>query len=130
MTHLAGLLIGLATVAAQAQTVYRCGNTYAQTPCAEAQVVDASDPRTDDQRSDSLRVTAEQRRLGDQMERERLAEQRGSRVAGPGRLSAAPVAQAVLLEQVYPLKTRHSSRKRSTKVLVAVDPTTGVRRPY
>jgi hypothetical protein len=36
---------------ASAQSVYRCGNSYSQTPCAGAVAVQTDDPRTEDQRA-------------------------------------------------------------------------------
>ncbi len=49
----AGVLLLCATLCATAQKVYRCGpdaSIYQQTPCAEGQAVDVSDPRTAEQR--------------------------------------------------------------------------------
>ena len=49
----AGALLLCAALGAAAQKVYRCGpdgSIYQQTPCAEGQAVDVSDPRTAEQR--------------------------------------------------------------------------------
>ena len=45
-THLLagiGMAIGCACMGVTAQTVYRCGSSYSQAPCAGGQVVDTSD---------------------------------------------------------------------------------------
>jgi len=49
----AGTLLLGAALGVAAQKVYRCGpdgSIYQQTPCAEGQAVDVSDPRTTEQR--------------------------------------------------------------------------------
>jgi hypothetical protein len=42
---------GLGSTAVVAQTVYRCGDTYSQIPCAGGSKVDAADERTRSQKS-------------------------------------------------------------------------------
>jgi hypothetical protein len=81
---------------AQAQKVYRCGpdgKVYSQAPCADGTVIDASDPRTAEQRAEARRAAAQERRAADAMERERLARERAPVAAagnlGPPRPAAA-----------------------------------------
>ena len=70
----AALLMSLAA-GAQAQAIYRCGDTYAQTACPQGRIVEASDPRSPEQRAEAQRLAADERRLGFEMARERRAEQ-------------------------------------------------------
>ena len=67
------LILTLSTMGASAQTVYRCANTYSQEPCPQARLVDVSDARTDEQRADGRQVAATDKRLSEDMGRERLA---------------------------------------------------------
>jgi len=46
MRHLAAMPLFCLSNSAKAQPVYRCGNEYSQTPCPQARVLDAADPRT------------------------------------------------------------------------------------
>lgn len=70
----AAILMALCTqgAAAQAQNVYRCGETYSNQPCAGAVVVPTDDPRSAAQRAESRAATQRDTRLADQMEAERL----------------------------------------------------------
>jgi hypothetical protein len=45
-----------------AAPIYRCGNTYSQTPCPGGKLVDASDPRTAAQRAEARRIAAKEKR--------------------------------------------------------------------
>ena len=46
MKHVTAVLLCCLSIGANAQPVYRCGNEYSQTPCPQARVLDAADPRT------------------------------------------------------------------------------------
>ncbi|HEY4068722.1 MAG TPA: hypothetical protein VGM74_17600 [Burkholderiaceae bacterium] len=81
------MLLALAAPGAGAETVYRCGSAYSQTPCPQADALELHDERSAAQRADALRVTAAQQRLGDQLQRERLA------------LEAAPKPAAARLDR-------------------------------
>ena len=72
-------LLACAATEATAQGIYRCGDTYTQTPCAQGRVVDASDARSDAQVADARRVAADERRLASEMASDRRAEQAASR---------------------------------------------------
>ena len=52
-----------------AQTVFRCGSVYSQTPCPQGKVVEATDPRTGAQRVEAGRVAADERRRAAEMRR-------------------------------------------------------------
>jgi hypothetical protein len=72
MKPLACLLLCLAAAGAHAQSVYRCGSLYSESPCPQASLLDVSDARSDSQRMEAQRLASNDRRLADQMERERL----------------------------------------------------------
>lgn len=90
----------IATFAAQAQPVYRCGSTYSRVPCAEGRTVDADDSRTGAQRAEAARAARDAKRMGDEMARDRHdaeAARRPQAAAslGPPKASApAPSASA------------------------------------
>jgi len=87
------VLLIIAPAALHAQPIYRCGNTYSQTPCADAVVVSADDSRTAAQKAQTDAATAQATRQAAQMERERLAIERGpGAAAGPAGLSKAKKA--------------------------------------
>jgi hypothetical protein len=53
---------------ASAQPVYRCGNSYSQTPCAGAVEVPADDPRTEEQRAQARQGLASDKALAKDLE--------------------------------------------------------------
>ena|SRR6218665_1897706 len=59
----------------QAQTVYRCGSSYSQTPCPGGNSVDATDSRTPEQRKAHEASVKLEKRTGDTMEKTRLKEE-------------------------------------------------------
>lgn len=72
-------LMCLAAAHAAGQTVYRCGSAYSDAPCPQATVVDAADARTPAQRADAKQVAADEKRLGAQMEQDRLAAEKAQK---------------------------------------------------
>jgi hypothetical protein len=76
MKPIAALMICLAATAAAAanaqSAVYRCGNSYSESPCPQASLVDVDDARTAAQRADARLLAANDKRLGDQMASERV----------------------------------------------------------
>ena len=73
-----------------AQSVYRCGNAYSAAPCPQGKAIDADDARTVEQRNEALRLAAEDKRRGDEMERARLRREAEIRPALASALSLAP----------------------------------------
>ncbi|MEO6746633.1 MAG: hypothetical protein ABIS28_15050 [Caldimonas sp.] len=88
------LAAGLAGIPVMAQTVYRCGNTYGPAPCPEGKAIEADDARTSAQRAEALRLAADERRRGDDMERSRLRREAAIRPALASALSLAPAPAA------------------------------------
>jgi hypothetical protein len=72
---LPALTLLLASSGTSAQTVYRCGNSYSQTPCAGAVAVPAEDARTDAQRAAARQALASDKALAKDMEASRLKDE-------------------------------------------------------
>lgn len=90
------ILLGLtlAAAAATAAPIYRCGNTYSQTPCPEGgKVVEATDPRSAAQRAEARRQAAAERKAATEREHEAKAATAPMQTA-PASLTAAPAPAA------------------------------------
>jgi len=66
-----GVALLMACTHANAQTVYRCGDSYSQTSCAGAISVPVDDARTEAQRAASLQGAASDKALAKEMETSR-----------------------------------------------------------
>ena len=78
---------------AGAQPVYRCGNTYSQSPCPAAVAVDVDDPRSAQQKQETDAASRRDSRAADAMEKSRLKQEAIER---PAQLAAARAAQNAL----------------------------------
>jgi hypothetical protein len=87
---LGAFLLNLAG-AACGGSVYRCGSTYQQTPCAEGRVLEVDDTRSDAQRQDRQAATAADRRLAHDLAAERR--EREKAVRPQARAAGIPVQQ-------------------------------------
>jgi hypothetical protein len=97
------LLLCLCTLTASAQQAYRCGNAYSDSPCPQARVVDVSDVRSDSQRTDARLLAANDKRLGDEMARERMARDAAEkRAAKPNRPKAVKRPRATKIKWFRP----------------------------
>lgn len=83
-------LLAMAPAALPSQPIYRCGNAYSQTPCANAVVVKADDARTPDQKAQTDAATVQAARLAERMERDRQASEHRSDHAGTHPARARP----------------------------------------
>ncbi|MBT9596356.1 MAG: hypothetical protein IV094_10265 [Vitreoscilla sp.] len=68
---LAAALILACMAPAGAATVYRCGQTYQQVPCAGASAVEVADPRSADQRKGAREAAEADRRQAKELAAER-----------------------------------------------------------
>ena len=76
---LAATTIGLLlATTAQAQSVYRCGNTYSAEPCADGIAVAVDDARTADQQQQALAAKKQEMRLAQQLADERRAREQAA----------------------------------------------------
>lgn len=88
------LLLSLLPMGLQAQSIYRCGNAYGQTPCPGGSVVAADDSRSAQQKAQTDAATAQATRQGDRMEHERLAHARAAvAIHAPARVRPAPATE-------------------------------------
>lgn len=113
------MIMGAAACAAQAQAIYRCGQTYSQTPCPDGRIIDSSDPRTAAQRVAAKRAAAKEKQLAAKMETERRAQesaQAASQAASTGTSVAPPVRTVVASAPANP---KHKSKTKSHKAKAA-----------
>lgn len=81
-TRLAGFLFAILLIAifaiptrANAQNTYKCGNTYSQAPCPGGVAVESADSRSDTQKKEADRVTAQSAKAADALAKERIAQE-------------------------------------------------------
>lgn len=67
---------------ATAQTIYRCGNSYSQTPCAGGQTIDADDSRDKTQKAQTDAAIRRDLKAAETLEKQR-AKQEASRARAP-----------------------------------------------
>ena len=110
---------------ATAQSVYRCGNAYSAAPCPQGKAIDADDARTVAQRNDALRLAADDKRRGDEMERARLRREAEIRPALASALSLAPkpAATTAPAKKAAP-KHRQSKPSKERRLAVVESATT------
>ena len=72
---LAAALAATWTNPGSAETVYRCGESYSQQPCPGGRPVQADDPRTAEQRKQTLEAVRRDAKSADAMEQSRLKEE-------------------------------------------------------
>ena len=77
---------------ANSQTLYRCGNTYSQTPCDNGKTIDVTDSRTAAQQKQAAAATSNRVAQAGVLEKERLA--REKRVLTTKKGPAAVIAPA------------------------------------
>ena len=75
-----------------AQTVYRCGETYSQTPCPGAVPLSVEDSRSAAQKAQSQAVARQDARTAEQMRRDRQAQEKldlaANKALPPGTIAA------------------------------------------
>ncbi len=88
------LLLAGAGSASSQPTVYRCGNEYTRVPCNQGRVVETQNSATTEaRRAEAARVVASERRLAEDMARDRRRAEAAIKPASAGSLSpqrAAP----------------------------------------
>jgi hypothetical protein len=79
---------------ATSQTVYRCGQAYSHVPCASGKAIEVDGPATAAQQAEGRQIAQAEKRLGDDMARDRRLAEAARRPAlaaslGPARVAAA-----------------------------------------
>lgn len=85
----------VAATPAQAQSVYRCGNAYTQQPCPNGTAIEASDPRSAEQKAQADKATRTDARLARELQTDReRAEREEYQARKAMKPTVTPVAQA------------------------------------
>ena len=87
--------VALACSAATAQDIYRCGQTYSRIPCPNAKTIAVDGHPTAAQRAEGRQVAVREKRLADEMTRDRRVAEAAQQPAlatslGPTRVAAVP----------------------------------------
>lgn len=99
----------LTASATDAETIYRCGDSFQQSPCADARAIEVVAAPTEAQRAEARAVAAREKQLAFEMARDRREREAAIRPAAATSLSPPrPMAAASA-----PAK-RHSHAKRRT----------------
>jgi hypothetical protein len=99
------LTLLLVSTGSAAQTVYRCGSSYSQTPCANALAAQTDDARTDGQRAAAKQGLAQDKALAKEMEAARLKEEARARAQDREALARAAAEHKKQEEKVVVKKT-------------------------
>lgn len=85
--------------ATNAQTAYKCGDSYSQMPCAGGVAIDASDRRTSEQKLQADWATRRDARSADAMEQARLAQEQRDLAANTPALKSASASRSHQAQQ-------------------------------
>lgn len=119
------IVAGLLNTPVTAQTIYRCGNAYGPVPCPQGTAIDADDSRTSVQRNEALRLAADEKRRGDEMERARLRREAAVQPALASPLSLAPAPAATAAPSKKPtLKNRQAKPSKERQLAVVASAST------
>ncbi|MES2227153.1 MAG: hypothetical protein V4540_05235 [Pseudomonadota bacterium] len=122
MKPTAALLLCLMTSLASAQSIYRCGNSYSESPCAEGgRVVDATDTRSPAQLAEARRVAADERRFAAELRRDRLADEKALKPSGATSLSGPVPATSALATVPHHPKKRARTKLPTGILVLAMD---------
>ena len=127
------LLAGLASAFAAAP-IYRCGpdgRTYSQAPCADGQLIDAADPRSEAQRVEARRVVARERTAANELERERRAGEAARQPAQATGFNGRPASVETAAPTHPGAKPKHRGAKAKAKSedFVAIEPRSAKKKP-
>ena len=78
MAPLLALSLSLGALAASAQPVWRCGNSYGSKPCAGGAEVDVNDHQSAADAAQARKVIAEEERRAEALEKARLAQEKNA----------------------------------------------------
>ena len=101
-------VLALAASAAGGETIFRCGDSYSLTPCANARVLEAVAPPSAAQRAEARAVAAREKQLALEMVRDREERERAIRPAAAGSLGPSHAAHAASA----PGKTKKQARAK------------------
>ena len=96
-----------------AQTVYKCGNNYSQTPCPGGTAVDAGDARSSAQKKQADSANSQNAKAADAMEKSRLAQD--SRNLAANRAGATIIAAPAPVPDAAPEQPKVIGKKKKGK---------------
>lgn len=114
--HIAALLLALSALwlSAQAQNVYRCGESYSTQPCAGGTVVPTDDPRSAAQRAQADAATRRDARSAQVLEKERLRQE--------GKPAPATILAPAVADAPADARKAPQARLKKPEVFTAVAP--------
>ena len=115
------LLVLGCSLASAAQTVYRCGNEYSQSPCPTGKAIDVDDSRTDEQRAAAREVAAREKALGREMTHDRRVAEADARPPKAQKVKHRPTAAVAPLVKAPP-KKRAKHPEKDEKDFVSIVP--------
>lgn len=115
-------LVAVGAHAAEPAKVYRCGQTYQQSPCPQGKAVEVDDARSEAQRGDALAVTRDQARLGRSLERERVAREKALQPAAAVGIGDRPAAAASAPKKPPKRRPKHAAPGGAKEDFVAIEP--------
>jgi hypothetical protein len=118
----AALLIALPPTFAQGKKIYRCEDAagrvaYADEPCPGGKVLDSDDARSSDERRAADEVVNRERALGERLARERRADEKAARAAGPAVIPHSAAIEAARKPAAKPGGTRKKAKKNTRRRL-------------
>jgi hypothetical protein len=78
----------------QAQTIYKCGNTYSQVACPDAKPIQVDDKREPEQKQQTDAATQRDAKLAKSLEMERLAQEKSTQRATKPKRKASSTAKS------------------------------------
>ncbi len=112
------VVMGTSAMGAQNQTIYRCGTSYSDTPCAQAVTVSTADPRSAEQKAQTDEATHRAAGLAGQMEKTRRADEAAAQQRTASQALAA--SQAAKAAPKAPLAEVPEKAQKGGKHKVAV----------
>ncbi|WP_280154354.1 hypothetical protein [Piscinibacter sp. XHJ-5] len=126
MKRLGLVLFGFVALhTATAAPIYRCGQSYSQTPCPGGKLIDSADPRTAAQRAEARRVSEREKKLAARMEQDRVSKENGEKPAsasGFDSRAASTPAPASAPVKSQKKRTKGKGKAATDKDFVAVEP--------
>ena len=120
------ILISLASVSQglQAQNIYKCGNSYSQTPCPGASPLSIDDTRTAAQKQQADAATRSNTELAQSLEKTRIAQEKmaaaQSPAAQPVAAPTAPQHTSKVVSKITPKRIK--SKKYKPDAFIALVP--------
>jgi hypothetical protein len=116
-------LLALGASSAHAGTIFRCGASYSQAPCANGSTIEIEASVTAAQRADARAVAAREKQLAADMVRERRERESALRPAMATSLSPAPAAAtASAAARKHGHAKKHGAAAEDGRDFVAVVP--------